>query len=231
MIRLYQYEISPFCDKIRRVLHVKGQRYDVRDVSPSETLGSYKKINPLGKVPCLEIDGSFHADSTDIAHELEARFPEPPLLPQDPEQRALCHILEDWADESLYFYEMRLRFTFGDNARHWIARLAAGENPVMRALAPVIVPRVIWSKLKGQGLGLKPEAIVLRDLERHLGALGGWLGNREWLVGERLTLADIAVYVQLACIQGAPEGAARLEQRPELLVWMERVDRATAPRG
>ena len=36
MFTLYQFEISPFCDKVRRILNVKGQRYTIREVKISE---------------------------------------------------------------------------------------------------------------------------------------------------------------------------------------------------
>ena len=123
MITLYQFEISPFCDKIRRVLHWKGQPYQVREIPLAQTFTRLRKINPVGKLPCIEHEGRLIADSTDIAHYLEERFPQPPLVPSDPLERGLCHMLEDWADESLYFYEMRLRFTFPHNARRWLPAL------------------------------------------------------------------------------------------------------------
>lgn len=228
MLTLYQFEISPFCDKIRRVLHWKGQPFQVREVSLQESLTRLRKMNPAGKLPCLEHHGRFVADSTDIAHYLEATWPEPPLLPADPTQRALCHVLEDWADESLYFYEMRLRFTLPHNAERWVPELAAHDNPAVRALSPYLVPRVLATQLRQQGVGRKPVDAVLRDVQRHLEAVTRILGGREWLLGEALSLADIAVFVQLHCIRGAEEGARLIGGRPALVDWMERVDRATA---
>ena len=110
MIVLHQFEISPFCDKVRRILHVKRIPYEVREVPPSRALTDVRRVNRIGKLPAIEDDGRVIADSTDIAHHLEERFPDPPLLPKHPLERALVHVLEDWADESLYYYEMTLRF-------------------------------------------------------------------------------------------------------------------------
>ena len=99
MITLHQFQVSPFCDKIRRILHWKGIDYRIQEV-PLARAPAIRRINPIGKLPCLEHDGTFVADSTDIAHYLEEKFPEPPILPRDPAERALCHVLDDWADES-----------------------------------------------------------------------------------------------------------------------------------
>jgi len=228
MITLYQFEISPFCDKVRRVLNWKRQPYQIREVSLQESVTSLRKMNPAGKLPFLEHHGRVVADSTDIAHYLEATWPEPPLVPDDPAQRALCHVLEDWADESLYFYEMRLRFTLAHNAERWVPELVAHDNPAVRALSPYLLPRVLGTQLNQQGIGRKPVDAVLRDVQRHLESAAQILGEREWLVGAALSLADIAVFAQLFCIRGAEEGAKLIESRPALVAWMERVDRATS---
>jgi glutathione S-transferase len=228
MITLYQFEVSPFCDKIRRVLHWKKQPYEVHEVSLWQALTQVRRLNPVGKLPCLEHDGHFVADSSDITRYLEERFPTPPLLPGDPARRALCHVLEDWADESLYFYEMRLRFGEPHNAKRWLPVLAAHDAAPMRALAPWILPRVFRAQLRQQGIGRKSAAAVLADVERHVGAVARLLDGRDWLIGDALTLADLSVFVQLFCIRGSDEGAALIEKEPAVVRWMTRVDEMTA---
>jgi glutathione S-transferase len=230
-IVLHQLEESPFCDKIRRALNWKRVPYAIHEVPLLEALTALRKVNPIGKVPALEVDGRVIADSTDIAYWLEERWPEPPLVPRDPAERALCHFLEDWADESLYFYEMRLRFTFERNRARWIAALLEHDNALVRATFPPVVARATRKQCHAQGVGRRPEAMVLRDVDRHLDALTGWLAGKTWLVGAALSLADLAVYAQLRCIDCAEEGHARLAPRPVVVAWMARVAEATAARG
>jgi glutathione S-transferase len=225
VIVLYQYQISPFCDKVRRILHLKRQPYEVVEVPPSRTPLIGRK-NPARKLPFIEHDGRVIADSTVIALHLEETFPEPAILPSDPRERALSHLLEDWADESLYFYEMLLRFTLPHNAERWLPQLLWSEAAPVRALMKPILPTVIRRQLHSQGLGKKPLDAVLDDLDRHLDALDARLDG-DWLVGSRLSLADIAVFVQLDCIGGADEGRRRIDDRPRLAGWMDRVNQAT----
>jgi glutathione S-transferase len=187
-----------------------------------------RRINPIGKLPCLEHDGKFVADSTDIAYYLEEKFPEPPILPRDPVLRALCHVLDDWADESLYFYEMRLRFTLPHNARRWIPELVHADSGILKALAPRIIPGMMRRLTRKQGVGRKSVQQVLEDVERQVGALAGLLGDRQWLVADALSLADLSVYAQTRCIRGAEEGARIIEGRPTVVAWMERVEAATS---
>jgi glutathione S-transferase len=231
MITLHQFEISPFCDKIRRALNWKKQPFTVREVPLSQVFTAIKKVNSIGKLPCLEHDGRFIADSTDIAYYLDATFPDPPLLPKDPKLRGLCHLLEDWADESLYFYEMRLRFTVPHNARKHIPSLTKYDPAWMKTAARFAVPRMMRSVLARQGLGRKPLDHIVRDLERHADALAGWLGDGQWLAGDALSLADLSVFAELACIRDTEEGEKVIGARPAVTAWMARVDQATAKRS
>jgi glutathione S-transferase len=54
---------------------------------------------------------------------------------------------------------------------------------------------------------------ALEVMERHL-------GNREYFVGERFTIADIALY---AYTHVAPEGGFDIERYPAVRTWLERV--------
>src|SRR5262249_17523244 len=142
-------------------------------------------------------------------------------------ERSLVHILEDWADESLYFYETRLRYTFAANVARTADLLLEQETGLMRTVGAVAVRRKMREVLAKQGVGRKTEDQVLGDVARQAEAVAGWLGLREWLVGERLTLADIAVLVQLTCIRATKEGERILSTQPTVLSWMERVEAAT----
>jgi glutathione S-transferase len=79
-----------------------------------------------------------------------------------------------------------------------------------------------------QGVGRKSVQHVLRDVERQVDALAGLVGDREWLVGEALSLADLSVGAQILCIRGAEEGARIVEERPAVRAWIERVEAATS---
>ncbi|MDU6102403.1 MAG: glutathione S-transferase family protein, partial [Acinetobacter sp.] len=108
-IILHQWEISPFCQKISRVLKFKGIPFDT--VNYNGILGAkVPLLSKVGKVPVIDHNGQRIQDSTRIARYLDEAFPDTPrLYPEDPNQKALAELWEDWADESLYFYEVYLR--------------------------------------------------------------------------------------------------------------------------
>jgi len=166
-------------------------------------------------------------DSTDIAAYIENIFPNPPLTPSDPKEKALVHFLEDWADESLYFYEMFLRLVVPHNAKKWIPILSKNENRILKSIAPFAVPMTFKKVTNAQGVGRKTIEQISRELTIHFQSLTDWLGDEKWLVGSHITLADIAVYCQLLCINGSKEGEELIFQFRTITSWMKRVEEAT----
>jgi len=101
-LKLYNVALSPFVARVRIQIYAKQLKLEL--VDPPGGLGSesYKKLNPTGKVPALQLDdGSVLPESTVIAEYLEDRFPEPSLRPADPAARARMRLLSHFAD--LYF--------------------------------------------------------------------------------------------------------------------------------
>jgi len=225
-IILHQLEISPFCDKVRRVLAYKRLDYTVRNV-PMADLGKLKRLSPAGKVPILELDGRVLHDSSDICRALDLHTPQPALFPRDPKARALVDLLEDWADESLYFFEMTMRFTWPYDRARWVTEILKHDNAVMRRLARPLVPYLTRKQGTQQGLARRREADILGELTRHARSLGALLEGKAFLIGEMLTLADIAVVSQLECVAGSGRGMDVLRAEPALLPWMERVEGLT----
>ncbi|MNH48014.1 hypothetical protein D3C79_1115550 [compost metagenome] len=65
-------------------------------------------------------------------------------------------------------------------------------------------------------------------MKRHFRAIAGLLSRSLWLVGDSLTLADIAVLAQLNCLLYAQEAVEELKAYPQIAAWAARVD-AIAP--
>ncbi len=231
-ITLYQYAglergttLSPPCGKVRMALAFKGLAFAVHDCrTPAEV----RRYNPRGRVPVLEIDGERIVDSTDIVSELERRFPEPPLEPADPRARALAWLLEDWADESLYFCGLWLRWRDPEGFARVRARVLSRMPIPLRWIVPALVRRETARRASGQGIGLKDKATVLRELDAHLAALAGLLEDRPFLVGDAPSRADLAVAAvldQLAIEALTPEAARLIGGHDALEAWRERVHR------
>ena len=88
MIRLCGFRISNYHNKVRIALLEKGIAFEEDDnVKPSQN-GDYLARSPMGKVPYLEVNGTLLRESEVILEYLEDAFPQKPLLPKDPLERA-----------------------------------------------------------------------------------------------------------------------------------------------
>jgi len=84
------------------MLEHKGIAYKRTDLLPVISKGALRAVGfPGVTVPALKIDGSKVQGSRPIARELDRLRPEPPLLPADPEKRALVEEAERFGDEQL----------------------------------------------------------------------------------------------------------------------------------
>ena len=226
MLTVHQYHLSPYNEKVRRMLNLKGVRYQEKYWLLADR-NKVKAFNPTGKLPALEHDGKIICDSTDVAHYIEHTFPGQSLIPADPAQQALVHIIEDWADESLYFYEMHLRFTTPGNRERNIPRMVEHESRFLRWLLPKVIPGGIAKITANQGIGRKSIEQLLVDVERHVAAVNGLLGDGQWLVGNQLSLADLAVYGMFQALKDADMVLELMQRHPAVLNWMTRIENAT----
>jgi glutathione S-transferase len=88
-MKLYNMNLSNFASKSRIAIYDKGLNIEMAAI-PGGSLKSpeYLKVNPLGKTPALDADGTIIAESEIINEYLEDKFPNPPLLPKTAEERA-----------------------------------------------------------------------------------------------------------------------------------------------
>mgnify|MGYP003639577879 CR=1 FL=1 len=89
---LYDYWRSSSSYRVRIALHLKGEPFDVRPVNLLEgeqCQTDYKKINPQGRVPALDLEnGTVLTQSLAIIEYLDECCAGAPLLPKEPEARA-----------------------------------------------------------------------------------------------------------------------------------------------
>jgi glutathione S-transferase len=216
-IVFYDWPYSPFCMKVRAILDYKGLGY--RSVNPLPARGILKRRG-TGKVPAIEIDSVFITDSTNIALVLDERFPEPPLFPSSPRERGLCHTIEDWADESLYFIGLYYR---------WIEE--EGRKPVggvfgssLKGRAAYLhYSRLIARQLAGQGTLRKSPEHIRADLERNLDAIERMFGAGSYLLGDEPFLCDFALWGQLNYLNRTPVGRRAIGGHERVAAYIVRI--------
>lgn len=230
MIQLYQFSTSPFAEKIRRALHYKGLTYSIHEVDRRKAReGGYSDVSPTGKFPAIQDGETIVWDSTDIIFYLEKNYINNPLVPTDPRLAAEAHAIEEWADESLYFYEMTMRLTWEHNLDAALGEFAETMPNIPKdQLRPLIIQSA--SELTStQGIGRKPREQVVADVNRHFEHLEGLLTNRDWLVGESLTYADLAVISQINALLYATEARSAMANKVHIQPWIDRINSHAKP--
>jgi glutathione S-transferase len=154
----------------------------------------YTDKNPAGQLPCLELDdGSFLAEITAICEYLEEIQPEPPLIGTTPEERA--------------------------QTRMWTRRIDLN----------ILEPLANGFRF-GEGLGIFKDRVhvipqaadELKAIAREkLAWLNGLIEGREFIVGERFTLADVLLFAFLEF--GASVGQPLDAKLDNLQAWYTRV--------
>ena len=92
-MKLYNYFRSSASYRVRIALNLKGLSYEyipihLRRGGGEHLTPTYKAIHPQALIPALEEDGQVLTQSLAILEYLEERYPEPPLLPAAPADRA-----------------------------------------------------------------------------------------------------------------------------------------------
>lgn len=224
-IVLHQWEMSPFCNKVRRCLNYKGLPFTVVDYNGLMARKA-AALSPAGQLPVLDHDGERIQDSGRIAEFLDRRHPAKPLFPQDPRALAEARIWDDWAAQSLYFHEIYFRMLDPVSLERGLDLICKGRPRWERAVLKAVFRRRYPKKLKTQGLARQPRAEVERQFFALLGSLDTVLASREWLAGSSLSIADIAVAAQLSELLRTSDLAPRVLALPQLRAWLARCERS-----
>jgi glutathione S-transferase len=97
-MKLYNADLSPFAARCRIQIFAKKLAVEIVDPPGGLHSPTYDAINPIGKVPCLDAGGLTLPESELICEYLEDKFPEPPLRPASPEDRARARLVSRLCD-------------------------------------------------------------------------------------------------------------------------------------
>lgn len=230
-LTLYQFELCPFCHKVKAGLEVKGIDFEKVEVNPmtKKELPELPEGTPQ-KVPVVQADGQVVQDSTTILGWLDGHFPDrgPALLPDDPDARAQTEKVEAWVDDELAMALPTVIYgTWGEalKAAQVTARTSNFgllSNVGVRAGGPLIMHQVAKRILKKRGRS-DGHAWVAEALD----TFEGWLEGQPFVAGEQVSLGDVAMHGALTCVQDFPI-FGEIMSRPVTSAWYERVAKLRA---
>ena len=204
---LYGSSLSPYVRKVLAFGAEKGVEFELQPTGFPNHSPEYVDASPFRKMPALR-DGDFTlADSSAIIHYLEAKFPQPKLIPSDPQLLGKTIWFDEFADTILVACGAKIFFNL------------------------IVAPRFMGrpgDEEAARQAELNDLPPILDYLERVVPGDGGFL------VGDALTLADIAVAGPFANFRHTktnvdpdryPRTVAyvdRILARPSLAQWVER---------
>ncbi|OKH41307.1 glutathione S-transferase [Calothrix sp. HK-06] len=100
-IKIYSAIVCPYAHRSRLVLLEKGVEFDLIEIDLQNKPPGFTDISPYGKVPAITHDGNRVWESAIINEYLDEVFPNPPLLPSNPVDKALARIWIDFANTRL----------------------------------------------------------------------------------------------------------------------------------
>jgi len=132
--------VSPYVRKVLACMALKGLAYEIDPITPFFGDEAFERLSPLRRIPVLVHDDLVLTDSSVICAWLDEEYPDRPLLPAAPADRARARWLEEYADTRLgdvfiwgIFYQQRVHPAVfgepGDQAR--IERTLAEDVPAV----------------------------------------------------------------------------------------------------
>jgi glutathione S-transferase len=205
---LHQYEMSPFSEKVRRLLAFK--RLPWRAVRAPAIMPKPELVALTGgyrKIPVLQIDNHVYCDTALIARVLEQLAPEPSLY-----AHPLAEVTAEWADSVLF------------EATAPVIMRPTRVDELLRFLTKEELEGMLADRkaMRENSTRFQPRPKVARvHLELYLERLDRSLASQDYLFGATPSIADFSVYHCVWMLQHvSPEP---LTNRAHLQAWLQRI--------
>jgi len=223
MITLYHYPASPCAAKVRAVLTEKALPWDGRVVNIAEKENlrpEYLKLHPKGVVPALIDDGHTIIESTIIMEYLDTQYSPDSLKPEGAYAQSTMRKWTKWVDETLHPNWPGLAWTTLIRPT-WLKK---SRQEIDALLGKLIDParRERQSRLLEQGYRSPEFFSSMSTLDRTLGDMEKVLAGKPWLVGDKPSLADLAVLPYVISAEKFGLDMMYAEHRPGVSDWLAR---------
>ena len=211
---LWHLELSHYSEKIRWALDYKRLPHVRRAPLPGLTAAVALRLTGQRRFPLLQLDGRAIHDSTRIVAALEERVPAPPLYPANAAERERALALEDFFDEEVAPALRAFAFHhLTQDPEHMLAAVvphATGVKAVvLRGAFSVAAPYV-----RADYRTAPDAARIHAGMDR----LEAELDGRDYLVGDRFTIADLAGAALFTPLVAPPQRPHQPRALPQALL-------------
>jgi glutathione S-transferase len=209
-MKIFDREGTPNAARIRIVLAEKGledriEFVSVDLISAEQKQSAFLAMNPIGKIPVLEIDdGTFISEATAITEYLDNLDGDPKLTGRTPREKALIHMMQRRA-------EMMLLEPIDDYFHY-------GTPGLGKALRPWRMPD--WSGASEWGKRRGAQAV------QNMPYFNDVLARQSFLAGDIFSMADVTLFAGLAFADAI--GLPIAPKLTALAVWRSNVSEIPA---
>ena len=235
MYRLHGALGSPYSMKMRALLRYRRIAHVWAHGRTTQSTAASQVKAPV--IPILEYpDGSFANDSTPLIYDLERRHADRPVVPADPGQAFLAHLIEDFADEWLtkaMFGYRWLEEVDQIQMSRWLAfdSFKGGGLDRITAFSDTFRERQV-GRMALVGCARENFPLIEASTRRVLEALEAHVVDEHWLFGSRPSLAEFGIYGQLSQLGVDPSAQAMMRRDfPFTFRWLLHVDDASGIEG
>ena len=193
MRKLHHLALSPFCRKVRLVLAEKKLEVELIDEPIWERNLDFIRLSPSGKVPLLKEGFTVFTESTPICEYLDESYPIPKLIPADQKLRFETRRMTSWFDDKFY-------------------------NEVTKNLLNERVYKKIFKIGQPDSSAIKEG---LRKIKFHFDYLEWLLEKRNWLAGEKMSLADFSAAGHISTLDYI--GDIDWQSKPIIKEWYAKI--------
>jgi len=205
-INLYQYPISPFSEKLRRVLVHKGLPWNPIDCHYEDKTNLLKITDgKWTRVPVLEWNGEVVWNSADIIKWIDRKVPARRVIPEG--MLGLCEVIDQWADTTLFTPVLLLVIPdLLDGAGD--ARLRANREQLIG---------MSCAQMRAGAAAHREQLLVYARM------IDTQLQSKDFFLGGGFTMADASLYHPFFFLALNPGSFEILHEFKNLMRWYERV--------
>ena len=205
-INLYQYPISPFSEKLRRVLVYKGLKWNPIDCHYEDKTNLLEITGgKWTRVPVLEWNGEVVWNSADIIKWIDQKVPERRVIPEG--TLGLCEVIDQWADNTLFIPILMLVIP---------DLLDAAGDAQLRANREKLIG-MSGAQMRAGAAGYREQLVAYARM------IDTQLAGKDFFLGGGFTMADASLYHPFFFLALNPDNFAAMRKFKHLMRWHERV--------